>query len=393
MPTGMASLIRTRTVLEDVEDRALAPFAVRSRGARRIHPENLDDPRTHFQHDWNRVVHCRAFRKLEYKTQVLPHGLGSDFVRNRLTHTLEATQIGMGIARALGLNEDLVQAVVLAHDLGHPPFGHKGEDELHAICGHFNHNEHSLRIVTEVEKRYPSFPGLNLTTDVLEGIEKHETDFDRIGSYRFNPSLAPSLEALVANFADTIAYRAHDIEDALDSRTMAEGDFAAAAFWRRIEPDLSADMRPSLRLARITRRAISAMVTDVATETARRLEEAGVKGLADVRAARRPLVGWSAAMAKEQKEFGQLLMDRFYLSPKVKDACAAGSRVIRELYRKYLKEPNLLPEMERQKLETATGSERELVVAHWIAGMTDRYALRDYERLFGEKIVLPGAGW
>ncbi len=389
----MSPLIRTRAVLEDIEDRALAPIAVRSRGARRIHPESLTDSRTHFQHDWNRVVHSRAFRKLEYKTQVLPHGLGSDFVRNRLTHTLEATQIGMGIARALGLNEDLMQAIVLAHDLGHPPFGHKGEDELQAICGHFNHNEHSLRIVTEVEKRYPGFPGLNLTTDVLEGIEKHETDYDRIGTYRFNPNLAPSLEALVANFADTIAYRAHDIEDGLESRIMQEGDFRAIAFWRRIETELSGDMRPSLRLARITRRAIGVMVQDVITATAQRLEEAGVKGLADVRAARKPLVGWSFAMAKEQKELGGLLMDKFYLSAKVKEACGVGSKVIRALYIRYLKEPNLLPELERQKLETAGEKERELVVAHWIAGMTDRYALRDYERIFGEKIVLPGAGW
>ncbi|KAF0240763.1 MAG: hypothetical protein FD180_4780 [Planctomycetota bacterium] len=389
----MGPLIRTRAILEDVEDRSLAAFGVRSRGAKRAYAENVADVRTHFQHDWNRVLHCRAFRKLEYKTQVLPYGLGSDFVRNRLTHTLEVSQIAVGVARALGLNEDLAQAISLAHDLGHPPFGHKGEDELHAICGHFNHNEHSLRIVTEIEKRYPSFPGLNLTTDVLEGIEKHETDYDRIGSYRFNPNLGPSLEALVANFADTIAYRAHDIEDGLESRIVQEDDFRGVAFWRRIEPELAKDMRPSLRLARITRRAIGAMVEDIVRETARRLEEAAVKGLADVRAARKSLVGWSFAMAKEQKELGGLLMDRFYLSDKVKEACGVGSKVIRALYLRYLKEPNLLPEMEREKLETAGEKERELVVAHWIAGMTDRYALRDYERIFGEKIVLPGAGW
>ncbi|MCE9584855.1 MAG: dNTP triphosphohydrolase [Planctomycetes bacterium] len=385
--------IRSQNLLEHVEDKALAPWAVRSRDSRRIHPEAVGGLRTQFQHDWNRVVHSRAFRKLEYKTQVLPYGLGSDFVRNRLTHTLEATQIATGIARALGLNEDLMQAIVLAHDLGHPPFGHKGEDELHAICGHFNHNEHSLRIVTEIEKRYPSFPGLNLSTDVLEGIEKHETDYDRIGSYRFNPNLGPSLEALVANFADTVAYRAADIEDSMESRILREEDFRSLAFWRRIEPELTADMRPSLRLARITRKAISAMVEDIVGETARRLEEAAVKGLADVRAAKKSLVGWSFAMAKEQKELGGLLMDKFYLSPKVKEACCVGSKIIRALYLRYLKEPNLLPELERQKLETAGERERELVVAHWIAGMTDRYALRDYERIFGEKIVLPGAGW
>ena len=389
----MPEYVRTQKVLEDMEDRVLAPWAIRSRGARRMHPENAGGYRTHFQHDWNRVVHSRAFRKLEYKTQVLPYGLGSDFVRNRLTHTLEATQIGMGIARALGLNEDLVQAIVLAHDLGHPPFGHKGEDELHAICGHFNHNEHSLRIVTEVERRYPAFPGLNLTTDVLEGIEKHETDFDRIGSYRFNPSLGPSLEAQLANFADMVAYRAHDLEDGLESRILREEDFRSLAFWRRIEPELSQEMRPSLRLARITRKAIGIMVEDIVGETARRLGEASIAGLADVRAARRGLVGWSTKMEVEQRELGAMLMDRYYLSARVKEACAVGSKVIRALYLRYLKEPNLLPEMEREKLEIAGEKERELVVAHWIAGMTDRYALRDYERIFGEKIVLPGAGW
>src|SRR5687767_9762396 len=217
--------LRDRLTMEDIEDRSLSPWSVRSRGARRLHSEPAPEFRTHFQRDWNRVLHSRAFRKLEAKTQVLPYGVGSDFVRNRLTHTLEATQIGMGIARALGVNEDVVHAVVLAHDVGHPPFGHKGEDELHACCGHFNHNEHSLRIVTEVEKRYPDFPGLNLTEDVLEAIEKHETDFDRIGTYRFRPDLGPTIEAQIGNFADTIAYRAHDIEDAIESRVVKEEEF------------------------------------------------------------------------------------------------------------------------------------------------------------------------
>ncbi|NUN50633.1 MAG: dNTP triphosphohydrolase [Candidatus Brocadiae bacterium] len=390
----MPPYIRTRAALEAVEDKALAPWAVRSKFAKRQHPESpARDLRTAFQHDWNRVVHCRAFRKLEYKTQVLPHGLGSDFVRNRLTHTLEATQIGTGIARALGLNEDLVQAIVLAHDLGHPPFGHKGEDELHACCGHFNHNEHSLRIVTEVESRYPAFQGLNLTMDVLEGIEKHETDYDRIGSYRFNPAEGPSLEAQIANFADTIAYRAHDIEDGLESRILMEEDLVGLEFWARVGPEMEKGMRPSLRLAQITRKAISAMVEDVVGETARRLESAGVEVLQDVRRSRRPLAGWSEGMSDQQKELGHHLMEKFYLADRVKEACGTGSRVIRRLYERYLSDPKELPEMERRKFDAAGRKEQELLVAHWIAGMTDRYALRDYERLFGEKIVLPGTGW
>jgi len=389
----MSSYIRNRAALESAEDQTLAPWAVRSMDARRIFTEPSGEYRTQFQRDWNRVVHTRAFRKLEYKTQVLPYGLGSDFVRNRLTHTLEATQIGVGIARALGLNEDLVQAIVLAHDLGHPPFGHKGEDELRRICGHFNHNEHSLRIVTEVEKRYPGFPGLNLTIDVLEGIEKHETDFDRIGSYRFNPRLGPSLEALVSNFADTVAYRAHDIEDGVESHILRETDFAGLRFWRRIEGELQPDMRPSLRLARITRRAINSMVEDVVRETARRLAAAKVATHDDVRQARRPLVGFSREMSVEQGELAALLMDSFYLAPKVKDACAVGARVISDLYARYLSDPSHLPEQERAKFAAADERERELVVAHWIAGMTDRYALREFERIFGEHLVLPGAGW
>jgi dGTPase len=389
----MPAFTRSRSDLESLEDRSLAPWALRSRDSRRIYDEPPPELRTHFQRDWNRILHCRAFRKLEYKTQVLPYGLGSDFVRNRLTHTLEATQIGRGIARALGLNEDLVEAIVLAHDLGHPPFGHKGEDELSAICGHFNHNEHSLRIVTEVEARYPGFPGLNLTVDVLEGIEKHETDFDRIGSYRFNPRQAPGLEALVANMADMIAYRAHDIEDGLESRTISEADFDGLEFWEEVAEGLPAGLRPSTRLAQITRRAIALMAEDVVTEAARRLEAAGVKGTSEVRAARGALIGWSKGMAERQRALGARLMERFYLSARVKEACGVGSKVIRALYERYLREPGLLPEQERARLSKAEGKEQELVVAHWIAGMTDRYALREYERVFGERIVLPGVSW
>jgi dGTPase len=380
--------IRDRSDLEDVEDRALVAWAVRSRGAGRVHEEEPPAYRTHFQRDWNRVLHSRAFRKLEYKTQVLPFGVGSDFVRNRLTHTLEAAQIGVGIARALGLNEDLVQAIVLAHDLGHPPFGHKGEDELHACCGHFNHNEHSLRIVTEVEQRYPDFAGLNLTLDVLEGIEKHETDYDRIGRYRFSPDRGPGLEAQVGNVADTIAYRAHDIEDGLGSGILKEGDFAGIRFWKRLSGELRGGMRPSMRQARVTRKAINVMVEDVVGETARRLTGARTGSLDDVRAARTPLSGFSQEMAAEQRELGAFLMQHFYLSARVKDTCAAGSRVIRKLFEKYLTEPALLPEVERKQMDHAKGKDRELLVAHWIAGMTDRYALLEYERVFGEKIAL-----
>ncbi|NPV57146.1 MAG: dNTP triphosphohydrolase, partial [Anaerolineae bacterium] len=210
----------TRQELENNEERVLAPYAIRSKLSRgRLYPDEEPDYRTSFQRDRDRILHTTAFRRLEYKTQVFINHEG-DYYRTRLTHTLEVTQIGRTIARALGANEDLTEAICLAHDLGHPPFGHSGESTLATLmkdAGGFNHNKHSFRIVTELEQRYPNFPGLNLSWEVLEGIVKHETEYDVADAQEFEPDLRGHLEAQIANAADELAYTAHDLDDGLRS--------------------------------------------------------------------------------------------------------------------------------------------------------------------------------
>ena len=227
-------VIRTREKLEEQERQVLAPFAVFSDtvGADgREHPEDAPSDRTHFQRDWHRITHSRAFRKLEYKTQVFVFGEGGemgDVVRNRLTHTLEVSQIATSICRTLGLNEDLANAIALAHDLGHTPFGHSGEFKLRELAQSFNHNDHSLKIVRQLEHRYPDFDGLNLTLPTLAGIEKHDTPFDKTLTNHFFPSQGPSIEAQVVSIADQIAYRSHDVEDSIVTGILALADFHSA---------------------------------------------------------------------------------------------------------------------------------------------------------------------
>ena len=281
--------LRDTKRLDELEDLTLAPYAVHSRDSLgREHDEPVDPSRTPFQRDWHRITHCRAFRKLEFKTQVFVHGEGGehgDVVRNRLTHTLECTQIATSIARSLGLNEDLANAVALAHDLGHTPFGHSGELELKELVPSFNHNVHSLRIVRELEMRYPAFPGLNLTRDTLEGIEKHETEYDQIGSFEFSPGLMPPLEAQVASVADTIAFKAHDVEDSLVSGVLCLRDFDSAQLrlWREAFEPLREIDRPQVQMAQLSRRLIHLMISDVRAETVERLQDAGIVSLQQVR--------------------------------------------------------------------------------------------------------------
>jgi dGTPase len=373
--------VRSRTDLEAREALNLSEWAALSRDAKRQQGPDVDPPpstRTHFQRDWNRVMHSEAFRKLEYKTQVFPFGEGLDVTRTRLTHTLEVSQIAGAICVALGLNDDLARAIALAHDLGHPPFGHSGEDVLREFAG-FNHNAHGLRIVTELEHRYP-FRGLNLTTVVLEGMEKHDVDFGRIDSYRWFPGQSPTLESQVASAADVIAYRSHDVEDALTSGILTKDDFRAAGLelWNELESKV-ARYPQEIRTAQATRLLIDLFISDMLKESERRMAESGVRHAADVRSHPQALVWFSDEFDRRHQALGAFLREAFYQHYKIMRMTDKGKRVIRALIDEYQKNPNLLPpEIQKQ----FAAADDKAVIADYLAGMTDRYALREYARLF-----------
>jgi dGTPase len=379
-------ILRNRRDLEERERASLSPLAALSKDAEREYGPDVDPPpatRTHFQRDWNRVTHSEAFRKLEYKTQVFPFGEGLDVTRTRLTHTLEVFQIAESICRSLGLNEDLVTAITLAHDLGHPPFGHAGEDVLRELVG-FNHNVHGLKIVRELEHRYP-FPGLNLTTVVLEGMEKHDTDFDKIDEPTLFRGQSPTLECQVASLADLIAYRTHDIEDALNSGILTKDDFRNAGLdlWDEVEERVAA-FPEDIRTAQTTRTLIDLFIVDVFTETERRLERNGVRDLSGVRTHHEPIVEFSEGFKKKQEQVGQFLKNEFYNHYKIMRMTDKGKRVIRELILAYTNNPNLLPPAVQRRFreESLEAQWQEHVIADYVAGMTDRYAVLEYRRLF-----------
>src|SRR5690554_5045975 len=280
-------MLVTREQLERNERQVLAPYAALAAESRgRTHPESESAYRTAFQKDRDRVVHTSAFRRLEYKTQVFVN-YESDYYRTRLTHTLEVAQVATSIARALGLNEDLAETIALAHDLGHPPFGHAGEkalDELAKAVGGFDHNRQSLRIVTKLERRYPGFPGLNLTWETLEGIMKHETEYD-VPDFFWEPDVQPTLEAQVVNVADEVAYNAHDLDDGLRSGHLTPQQIYEVPLVGELMKRLGMDPIGFTKYDRYTlqRELLGDVITDVVTATHARLEEAGVKTLQDVR--------------------------------------------------------------------------------------------------------------
>lgn len=377
--------VRSRFELEEREAQNLSELAALSREAVRPQGPEIDPPptsRTHFQRDWNRVMHSEAFRKLEYKTQVFPFGEGLDVTRTRLTHTLEVSQIAGAICVALGLNDDLARAIALAHDLGHPPFGHSGEDVLRDFAG-FNHNAHGLRIVTELEHRYP-FRGLNLTTVVLEGMEKHDVEFERIASYHWFGGESPTLESQVASAADMIAYRSHDVEDALTSGILSKDDFRAAGLglWDELESRV-ARLPEEIRTAQATRTLIDLFISDLLGESEHRMAESGIRDVRDVRACPRVLMWFSEGFDRRQNELGAFLREAFYRHYKIMRMTDKGKRVIRALIDEYQKNPNLLPPDVREQFDRA---EAKSVIADYIAGMTDRYALREYARLFDPEV-------
>ena len=353
----------------------LAPYAVTDADAGlRLHDEPEHPYRTGFQRDRDRIVHCSAFRRLDFKTQVfVPHE--HDHFRTRLTHTLEVAQIGRTVGRALRLNEDLIEAVALAHDLGHPPFGHRGEwalNDLMADAGGFEHNRHSLRIVDYLEHPYPQFRGLNLSRVVRECLAKHETRYDTPVSSEFDPAEMAPLEGQVVDLADEIAYTAADLDDALAAGWLTVEDLSDLTIWRAVWEQaqrLAPDARPIHRRIRARAAILSEMVDDVIATTAARLEQAQ-PALADVRQAGHRLVGMSEPMAEQVGELQTFLLDRVYNHPVSREHGDRSVAMIADLYGHFTRHPDDLPKRYAGRIDTdgLTG-----VIRDYIAGMTDRF--------------------
>ena len=377
---------RGREQIEADEHRVLAPFAQKSGDSRgRKFPEARHAFRTEFQRDRARIIHARAFRRLEYKTQVFLNGTG-DHLRTRLTHTIEVASISRTIARALSLNEDLAEAIALAHDLGHSPFGHSGEEMLdECMRGHggFDHNEQSLRVVDLLETAYPDFPGLNLTFEVREGIQKHQAFYDppepKAEKYR-----CPSLEAQIANLADEITYYSHDLDDAVDFAILTADQLEDVSIWKRSHANVAARYadacEPELHKL-IIRDIIDVQVRDVVVSSAESIDRSGVRTADDVRRQERPLICYSDELLAANRELRRFLYKNVYYHPRVAEVNRRACAMLRAVFDTYVANPELLGDGAARRVESE-GLQR--TVCDYLAGMTDRYLLEEHARLVGD---------
>jgi dGTPase len=380
-------MLCTREELEARERQTLAPYAQFSAGTRgRRYAEPPPDWRTEYQRDRDRVIHSRAFRRLEYKTQVFLNGTG-DHLRTRLTHTMEVAAIARNVARALRLNDDLAETIALAHDLGHPPFGHRGEktlDRLMKAHGGFEHNSQSLRIVEELEQKYPEFPGLNLTWEVCEGLAKHYTSYDHPDKRIGFEARSSSLEAQVANLADEIAYYSHDLDDGLDAGLLSEKELRKQVrIWRDAAKRVKqqhGDLPDECRRSFTIRCIIDGQVRDVVETSERRIRDARVKCADDVRQLAKPLVRYSDKRRRLNLELRDYLYHNLYYNREVHEPNLRAARLLEELFHHYLKHPEAVGSQSRKRA-SKIGLPR--AVCDYIAGMTDRYALKEHERIFG----------
>ncbi|MGB6488110.1 MAG: deoxyguanosinetriphosphate triphosphohydrolase [Steroidobacteraceae bacterium] len=377
-------------------EEVLAPYAARddhSRGRR--YPEPKPEYRTEYQRDRDRIIHSNAFRRLVYKTQVFVNHEG-DLYRTRVTHSIEVAQIARSVARALGVNEALTEAICLAHDLGHTPFGHAGQDALNECMqphGGFEHNLQSLRVVDELEERYAEFPGLNLTFECREGILKHcsaraARELGDLGE-RFLKRTQPSLEAQIANVADEIAYNNHDVDDGIRAQLVSLDELRETRLFRR-QLDIVTAKYPELGERRLVheviRRMINHIVVDLIRSSQARLEAAHPASIEEVRSQPKPLIGLSDTAREEHGELMAFLRERLYRHYKVLRMTAKARRVLKELFGAFLSDIQLMPPEHREAAargETAQGvAGRARAVADYIAGMTDRYAILEHRRLF-----------
>ena len=404
VPAAAASIARygwkTREQMEATERATLAAFAQKSGDSRgRKYPEPSHAYRTEFQRDRARIIHSRAFRRLEYKTQVFLNGTG-DHLRTRLTHSIEVASISRTIARALSLNEDLAEAIALAHDLGHTPFGHSGEEML-AECmrehGGFEHNRQSLRMVELLEAAYPDFPGLNLTFEVREGLQKHQAFYEmedvaqvsnfrnKSGNLETRPTLekyrCPSLEAQISNLADEITYYSHDLDDAVDFEILDSAQLEENAVWRRSHRAVLSrypDAREPELHKLIIRDIIDVQVRDVIATSAKSIVDVGVQSADDVRKQPAPLIRYSDELLEANRALRKFLYQNVYYHPRVAEVNRRACEMLRKVFESYIVDPSRLGEAAAKRIETQ-GLHR--TVCDYIAGMTDRYLMDEYARL------------
>ncbi|HBC47755.1 MAG TPA: deoxyguanosinetriphosphate triphosphohydrolase [candidate division Zixibacteria bacterium] len=374
-----------REEYEKREMQFLAPYAMKSCETRgRRHPEAKHPYRTEFQRDRDRIVHSTAFRRLEYKTQVFVNHEGDHF-RTRLTHTLEVAIIARSIARSLRLNEDLTEAIALAHDLGHTPFGHSGEEALNELLkdkGGFEHNRQCIRVVDYLERRYPEFDGLNLTFEVREGILKHHSDYD-------NPQLDwelglggnPSLECQIVNLADEIAYNCHDVDDGLASGVLNEAQLSGIEIWQEHFKYITSQFPEAdeqMRRHTIIRRLIDHLVTDLTEQSEKNIESDTPESPEDVRKGKRHLITFSEAIARQSVQLKLFLYQNMYRHYRMVRMSEKAKRIISELFNAYMGNIDVLPDHIKGRMDNEL---RHMVVADYIAGMTDRFASAEYKKL------------
>jgi dGTPase len=379
---------RTRLELETFERQFLAPYAQFSGDTRgRQHQESPPVWRTQYQRDRDRVIHARAFRRLEYKTQVFLNGTG-DHLRTRLTHTIEVAAVSRNISSALRLNTDLAETIALAHDLGHSPFGHKGETVLARLMkgrGGFEHNLHSLRIVEELEEKYPGFSGLNLSWEVREGLAKHQTAYDHPDKRKGFTAKNSSLEAQIANLADEITYYSHDLDDGLDSGLLSETHLAknvrvwaqAARTVKKEHGQLPDECRRYFTIRTI----IDLQIRDVVENSERLIQKAAVQSADDVRRFAKPLIQYSPERRKLNLELRNYLYKNLYYNPVVHQPNLRAVKMLAQLFNYYLAHPKEIGDSSKRRLKK-TGLHR--AVCDYLAGMTDRYVMLECERIFGQ---------
>lgn len=374
----------TRQQREEQEDYCLAPYGIRSKESKgRAYPDTEPIYRTAFQRDRDRILHTTAFRRLEYKTQVFLNTEG-DYYRTRLTHTLEVAQIGRTVARALGANEDLEEAICLAHDLGHSPFGHSGERILNQLMegeGGFDHNKQSLRIVTKLENRFEEFPGLNLTWETREGIVKHETEYDISDANDYDPELRGHLEAQIANAADELAYSAHDLDDGLRSGLLSPDDLDDLKIWKTLVESVGwkGGELNELDRKKIIRRMIGIEVRDLIDSTDKEIQRSGVESVEGLQRLDHNVIGFSHEMSKMNRELKDFLYAKLYKHHRVIRMQVKAESIISNLFNAYIKYPLMLPDHIQDGIDSK-GLKR--AICDYIAGMTDRYAIDEHQKLF-----------
>jgi len=350
----------------------------------RQYPEEEHQYRLAFERDRDRIIHCSAFRRMEYKTQVFFYHEG-DYFRTRLTHSLEVAQISRSVALALDLNETLAEAVALAHDLGHTPFGHAGErvmDGLMADDEGFEHNLQTLRVVDLLEDRYPNFPGLNLTWEVREGIAKHSTDYDQPEIAAFGDN-QPSLEAQIVELADEIAYNNHDLDDGLTSGMLEQEELFGVTIWKTVTDSIKSqmpDVSPTMLKHEGIRRIINMQVSDLIVNIGRKIEEMSISNREDLARAPERVAAFSPEMEEMNRELKTFLRENLYEHYRVTRMAEKAQRILTDLFNAYLEKPRQLPPTTYRKIEKAGSVKR--VICDYMAGMTDKFALEEHRKLF-----------